>query len=194
MAHIIETPQLTICGICHLPILGGPVHQDHIIPRSYGGPNKAWNLRLTHGYCNLHRHNKIESFQLPLEAIGYTFGYRRPFRVYGHLRSCRRSKSKLIPVASNFIFRDGYDVPTYTVFRCSECGFPNEWEGDQCRCARHRGEALEEVRRCEACDEPLEDYADNYCEDCACCTCDPPEVSDGICGLCGREVLECGVA
>ena len=58
----VKTP---LCELCGEP-LDGELHTDHIIPRSYGGPSEAWNLRVTHASCNLHRSNNIEPVQIPL--------------------------------------------------------------------------------------------------------------------------------
>jgi 5-methylcytosine-specific restriction endonuclease McrA len=47
------------CGICGQPMRAVAIHRDHIVPVSLGGPDAAWNLRLTHKACNLRRGNGL---------------------------------------------------------------------------------------------------------------------------------------
>lgn len=53
------------CGICGNQILPnnnfglGPLSMDHIVPKSFGGMNKRYNLRPTHRYCNAYRSNRM---------------------------------------------------------------------------------------------------------------------------------------
>jgi 5-methylcytosine-specific restriction endonuclease McrA len=46
----------THCHLCGLPARpGGPLVADHLIPRAYGGPDIAANLRPAHASCDLRR-------------------------------------------------------------------------------------------------------------------------------------------
>lgn len=60
-----------ICEICGKPSTGQPgrgLNWDHIIPKSLGGPDEKWNLRLTHKDCNNDRRNHFlrEDMQLAM--------------------------------------------------------------------------------------------------------------------------------
>lgn len=45
------------------------MHFDHIIPKSRGGPNGPWNLRIVHAVCNLVKSDHIEILQLPMLIV-----------------------------------------------------------------------------------------------------------------------------
>lgn len=49
-----------VCGICGKGMDAGDVSLDHILPKSKGGSNEAWNLRPTHKKCNWNRGNTME--------------------------------------------------------------------------------------------------------------------------------------
>jgi len=44
-----------ICWICVLDVDYEDASRDHLIPRSMGGPNSIWNIRLAHRACNNNR-------------------------------------------------------------------------------------------------------------------------------------------
>ena len=50
-----------ICRECGLPLPEDPsaTEVDHIIPRSSGGPDAAWNKRLVHPKCNRSKRTKL---------------------------------------------------------------------------------------------------------------------------------------
>lgn len=52
------------CGICGEAVLPSDVHFDHIIPLSKGGAHAAWNVQVTHSWCNLHKSARLEEGQL----------------------------------------------------------------------------------------------------------------------------------
>lgn len=49
-----------VCAICGKGMSAAEVSLDHIVPRSHGGTNEAWNLRATHPRCNWERGNHME--------------------------------------------------------------------------------------------------------------------------------------
>ena len=55
------------CVICNRPIKQGEkTHLDHILPRSLGGEDVEFNLRVAHAQCNMMRHNWADDAQIPL--------------------------------------------------------------------------------------------------------------------------------
>ena len=50
----------SMCYLCNEPLLPQTQHinVDHWYPRSLGGPDESWNLRLVHKICN---HNKADT-------------------------------------------------------------------------------------------------------------------------------------
>lgn len=59
-----------ICPECELPLPEdlSETEVDHIIPRSRGGPNGAWNKRLLHLKCNRRKSYKLTSEAAALAA------------------------------------------------------------------------------------------------------------------------------
>jgi ATP adenylyltransferase len=48
------------CAICGLGVDLASANLDHIVPRSKGGRNDIFNLRVTHRTCNTKRGNQME--------------------------------------------------------------------------------------------------------------------------------------
>ena len=59
--RLLAAEQDGICPWCKLPLpddLADTV-SDHIIPRSRGGPNRAWSRQVLHRVCNLRKGSKL---------------------------------------------------------------------------------------------------------------------------------------
>lgn len=48
-----------ICWLCRFPCPLTEGNQDHIVPRSHGGPDVISNLRWSHALCNLRRGGRV---------------------------------------------------------------------------------------------------------------------------------------
>lgn len=98
-------------GVCWICNTWGPViafNRDHLIPRSLGGPDGLWNLRLTHPRCNLGRNRLAPPLR---EVLRYCSG--------GNMR--RRAK-RLFEEAYPEMSPEGevIDIPLRTKFTRSK--------------------------------------------------------------------------
>jgi CRISPR/Cas system Type II protein with McrA/HNH and RuvC-like nuclease domain len=62
------------CTLCNPPdnhLSEHEIHEDHIIPISYGGRNENSNIRLVHAKCNLKRGNKLIGYVELVKFIEY---------------------------------------------------------------------------------------------------------------------------
>jgi 5-methylcytosine-specific restriction endonuclease McrA len=50
------------CPLCKCFLAKDEIHEDHIIPISYGGRNERSNIQLVHGKCNLKRGNEMVGY------------------------------------------------------------------------------------------------------------------------------------
>jgi len=68
-----------VCAICGLGLSPSEMTVDHIVPRSLGGSNEAWNLRAAHKRCNSARGSVMEDTAEVRTAafIHRAFGYSR---------------------------------------------------------------------------------------------------------------------
>ncbi len=71
-----------VCGICHCRVdQADDVQVDHIIPRSKGGPEVAWNERVVHAACNMRKRDHVVPVQIPmLVALPSQHRMQRPAR------------------------------------------------------------------------------------------------------------------
>lgn len=66
----------TMCYLCRAEVLDvAGCHVDHVMPRSKGGPDELWNLRITHPQCNLSKGDS--EYQGPI-WFGYQLAMRTP--------------------------------------------------------------------------------------------------------------------
>ena len=50
LPHLLQLPRGSRCG---------PIHVDHVLPRSVMNHDQIWNLVLTHSYCNMSKSDKL---------------------------------------------------------------------------------------------------------------------------------------
>jgi 5-methylcytosine-specific restriction endonuclease McrA len=59
------------CPLCKGVLPKNEIHEDHIIPISYGGGNERSNIQLVHAKCNLKRGNEMIGYVDLYTFIGY---------------------------------------------------------------------------------------------------------------------------
>lgn len=83
--HKIDRLYIRDDGRCWICGEWGPVvafNRDHLIPRSLGGPNGMWNLRLSHPKCNNQRNLAPPPLELVLRHCDSPGMVRRATRLY----------------------------------------------------------------------------------------------------------------
>lgn len=163
------------------------LHVDHLTPRSQGGADAHDNLVTACANCNMGKLDAIlpdellEAFRIraplpPLESKRRI--KERPIkqsvvRIPAPVREPKPKRQyvrveRKLPHSLNVPYR-GPDDP-HPRWICSECGFTNELEGDQCSCRRAKEPERDPRGYCEDCDAyVLEEELDEFrgrCESC----------------------------
>ncbi len=83
--HKIDRLYIRDGGYCWICGEWGPVvafNRDHLIPRSLGGPNGMWNLRLAHPKCNVKRDLSPPPLELVLQYCATPGMVKRAIRLF----------------------------------------------------------------------------------------------------------------
>lgn len=137
--HKIDRLYIRDGGCCWICGNWGPVvvfNRDHLIPRSLGGPNGMWNLRLCHPTCNAERNLAPPPLELVLQYCDSPGLKRRAARLYlaAYPRGVETEQSmvrgRMVPVWRKASLTPG--PPRHTRYPSHACAHCNAWCGS-CR-------------------------------------------------------------